>query len=122
MSPKRKHAGLALLAGAVLLPTGAWSMPPAGDAVVTRAITVKYAPGDAATAEGAAKLYRKLRMAASRACSDPPGGASRFATLGTDYAVCVQAALGKAVQDVGSPLVLALHTGTDKAPTVAAAR
>lgn len=121
MKFERKHASLALLSGAMLLCASAWASPPMGKDVVTRTITVKYLATEAATAEGAEKLYRKLRRAAGRACSDSSSGAaSRFFDLGPDYASCVEAALGKAVQDVAIPMVSSLHGAGVKAPTVAA--
>ncbi len=102
-------ARLALLAGAALSSTGAWSAPLVDAAVHTHTETVKYLPSHAATAEGAAELYEELRAAAYRVCSDPlPSGASYYATEATQSS-CVGEALGKAVRKVGIPMVSVLH-------------
>lgn len=97
----------ALLAGAALLSTSAMASPLA-EAVVTRTQTVQYSATAAATPVGATELYEKLHAAASKVCSDEGTGfASRY--METSYAECMNKALTKAVADVGSPVLTAVH-------------
>ncbi len=78
------------------------------DVPLTKTETVKYSVSDATTAEGAAALYRKLQQTAARVCGDADVAAGDTFAV-ESYGSCVSDALGKAVQRVGIPMVLALH-------------
>ncbi|MET0280377.1 MAG: UrcA family protein [Steroidobacteraceae bacterium] len=95
-----------LLAGAVLLSTSAVAAP-LSDAIVTRTETIKFSPGEAVTAEGAAVLYQKLQSAAERVCQD--SGDTMSLQVSYTYAACVSDALGQAVNEIGIPRVSLLH-------------
>jgi UrcA family protein len=106
MNSEYRNASFALLAGAVLFSTGAWSMPPAD--IITRTETVKYDPREAATPEGAAALYTRLQKAADRVCSEPAGTRRPLSSV-APYAACVKAALGEAVSALHVPMVSVIH-------------
>ncbi len=96
----------ALLAGAVLFSIGAMAAPL--DLAVTKTETVKYSVPSATTADGAAALYRKLQETAARVCSDTDvTPADSFSA--DSYGSCVADALGKAVHQIGIPMVSAMH-------------
>jgi UrcA family protein len=80
---------------------------PLSDAVVTRTETIKFSPGQALTADGAAVLYQKLQSAAQRVCQDV--GDTLAMQVSYTYASCVTDALGKAVDEIGIPAVSLLH-------------
>ena len=98
---------VALLAGAVLLSASAMARP-LSDAVITRTEAVKYSVADVATSTGAADLYSKLQTAAAKVCSDT---VDSYIVLDRQftYADCMATALDKAVADVGSPMLTAVH-------------
>lgn len=114
METRRNLRKLTLLAGAALLSTGALATP-VDESTVTATEIVKYNVPESATPNGARVLYKKLQAAAARVCS-----ASMPATKipAVDRA-CAAAALGKAVGDVGNPLVIALHQQVQGATQVA---
>lgn len=94
----------ALLAGAVLLSTGAMALP-AEEIIVTETEVVRYSIQESATPQGAKALYRKLQAAASRVCStDMP--ATKVVTVDR---ICIAEALTRAVADTGNPLLLVVH-------------
>lgn len=97
---------LALLAAA-LMSTTAMAVPTldvTGEAQL-RTETVKYKATEAATAQGAAALYARLRAAALRVCVD----GLAVSGIDTEYQACVAEALTAAVQNVAIPSVSALH-------------
>ncbi|MEJ0100149.1 MAG: UrcA family protein [Pseudomonadota bacterium] len=97
---------VALLAGAALFSIGAMAAPL--DLPVTKTETVKYSVPDAATVDGATALYHKLQETAARVCGDAELAAGdSFAA--DSYSSCFTNALGKAVQQVGIPMVSAMH-------------
>jgi UrcA family protein len=108
----------ALLAGAALFSAGAWALPPVGDAVLRRSETVKYLPSAAATPEGAARLYGKLRRAAAEVCSNP-SGTGHFDSQ-TSLKTCMDEALEVAVLKIGIPTVTAQHRPVEASPMGAA--
>ena len=70
-------------------------------------VKVTYDTRDLATPEGSAKVYRKIKGAARRVCfeaSEVWDGARR-----AHYYRCYEAALAKAVDDVNSKNLTALH-------------
>lgn len=115
-------ARLALLAGAALFCTGAWSAPLTDEAAHTRTETVKYAPSRAASAEGAAALYDQLRAAAGRVCGDPQTQAVKPGIPDADYASCVKDALDTAVRHIGIPMVSVLHQNSSERRSAAVVR
>src|SRR5687767_5370209 len=119
MKSANRNQLVALLASATLFSGSAWSWSPSGETIVTRTETVKYDPARAATHEGAAELYLKLRQAAVRVCSDPTSSPGRLAGR-TGLAACISDALANAVQDLGIPMVSVLHmSGAQPGTTVA---
>lgn len=106
METKLNLRNFALLAGAMLLSTGAMAAP-LSDAKVTKTETVKYSVPSSTTVEGAVALYQKLQEAAVRVCAESEATAYRFTSDSLDS--CVSGALDKAVQDIGIPMVSALH-------------
>jgi UrcA family protein len=102
MEISRNPRVLALLAGAVLLPASALASPVQED--VVRSETVKYRPAAASTADGAKKLYGQLEAAALRVCAVDRPMRPYFAER-----ACVDKALDKAVADVGSFYLTAVH-------------
>lgn len=111
---------LALLAGALMYTAGAGAAPMGGEAVQTRTETVKYAPSQAATEQGASVLYGELKAAAQRVCADPhPPGLRHEAEAA--FGACVEDALTSAVRKVGIPMLTVLHQhGSDgRSPAVA---
>jgi UrcA family protein len=97
---------LALLAGAVLLSTGAMAAPIAD--AVTRSETVQYSVAGTATPEGAAALYQKLHETAARVCGGADTASSWRYPAGS-YETCFRAALDNAVRRVAIPMVTAVH-------------
>jgi UrcA family protein len=106
METKLNLRNFALLAGAMLLSTGAMAAP-LSDSKVTKTETVKYSVPSSTTVEGAVALYQKLQEAAVRVCAESEASAYRFTSDSLDS--CVSGALDKAVQDIGIPMVSALH-------------
>jgi UrcA family protein len=121
MKLANRNQQLMLLAGALLFTGSAWSLPPLSDPMVTRSVSVKYNAALAATAEGASALYGKLRAAASLVCSNPYDSMRHMDGHGS-YAACVSDALDRAVQDVGSPTLAALHQPQATEPAASLAR
>jgi UrcA family protein len=103
-----KLRNIALLAGAALLSTGALAVS-LTEQTVTRTETIKYSVSDATTVEGATALYQKLQSAATRVCGEAGEAAFGGFRTASSLEACVAGSLGKAVQDVGNPLVLAVH-------------
>jgi UrcA family protein len=106
-----------LLAGAALLSTGALATP-TDEPVITETETVKYSVPELETAPGAKALYRKLRAAATRVCSQRMP-ATKIPVVDRD---CAADALSKAVADVGNPLLIALHLQMQGGSRMAGAR
>lgn len=121
MKDRCRHRSFALLAGATLLTTGAWAMPPLADAVLTRTETVKYDRAAAATPEGAAELYDRLQQTASRVCSEPAPRARPF-RHDPSYEKCMSEALDKAVRQVGITTVSLMHRHGESPATAIARR
>jgi UrcA family protein len=122
METKLNLRNFALLAGAMLLSTGAMAAPFA-DGKVTKTETVKYSVPSSTTVEGAVSLYQKLQEAAARVCAEAEATAYRYTTDSMES--CVAGALDKAVVDIGIPMVSALHlqslASAQKVTTAAAA-
>ncbi len=113
METRHNLRDFALLAGAALLSAGAIAMPLDGQ-TVTRTEIVKYSAPESTTPEGAKKLYRKLQSAARRVCSYEHQPLGVFPDPS-----CVSSALSKAVADVASPPIAALHMKTQPASKLA---
>lgn len=94
------------------------ALPPQADGVLTRSETVRYNRAQVVTADGAARVYERLRAAAERVCADPAtSGAGKLQPLADPgRSRCLRDALGQAVQQIGSPAVAQLHTGRAPAP------
>jgi UrcA family protein len=122
MKSTYRNTRIALLAGATLFSTGAWSLPPMTEPVVTRTMTLKYDPAEVATADGAALLYRKLLAAASDVCANPAYPSSRGFDDRYAHAACTSAALDKAVQQVDIPMLTTLHAPRVSVPDTAVAK
>lgn len=112
---------IVLLAGAMLFSGGAWSLPPPGEAVMTRSMTVKYDPAKVSTAEGATELYGKLRQAALRVCADPGFPSRRFDDQWA-RAECMKDALDTAIGHIAIPMLTALHSPQLAVPDAAVAQ
>lgn len=71
-----------------------------------RSVAVRYADVNANSSQGAETLYARLKAAAKSACGTAPGLdlASRH-----DFNTCRADALGRAVSDVNSRALTALH-------------
>jgi len=93
-----------LLAGAALLSTGAMAIPPT-EQTITQTEIVRFSAPESATHQGAMTLYGKLQAAAFRVCSELVPATMIPAVDRT----CAANALNKAVADVGSPLLVAMH-------------
>jgi UrcA family protein len=106
METKLKLRNFALFAGAMLLSTGAMAVS-LTDAKVTKTETVKYSIPNSTTVEGAVALYQKLQEAAVRVCAESDATAYRYTSDSLES--CVSSALDNAVQDIGIPMVSALH-------------
>jgi UrcA family protein len=119
MNIRPKSTTIALLAGAALFCTGAWAAPPSAPQMVTRTETVTYRPSEAASAEGAVKLYQRLTAAARRVCEDPSRVMGAPGLSDPAYVGCVRKALDDAVRQVGSPMVSMLHLHGGVIPAVA---
>ena len=104
METRSNLRNLALLAGAALLSTGALATP-VDEPTITETEVVRYSVPETATPQGARAFYRKLQAAAMRVCSATVP-ATRIPYVDRS---CAANALGKAVADVGNPLVIALH-------------
>jgi len=115
-----RHPGPALLAGALLCAAGASAAPLSGEAVQTRTETVKYAPSQVSTTQGASVLYAELKAAAQRVCTDPDPAGMRYESEAA-FEACVGEALTTAVRKVGIPMLTVLHEyGSEgRAPAVA---
>jgi UrcA family protein len=85
------------------------------EAAVTRTESVKFKPSEVSTAEGASALYRQLREAAARVCTEE----AAFAFDVHGYETCVVDALNTAVKRVSIPLVSTLHQQSARSATVA---
>jgi UrcA family protein len=112
---------IVLLAGAMLFSGGAWALPPSGEVVMTRSMTVKYDPAKVSTAEGATALYDKLRQAALRVCMDPQAPAHRIDDQWA-RAECMKEALDSAIGHIGIPTLTALHAPPMAVPDAAVAK
>jgi len=109
METRNNLRKMALLAGAALLSTGAMAVGTVAtmEGMQTTSEMVRYNILDAQTPEGAVILYRRLNRAAQKVCGEPYATTHRFPS-DTDRS-CIAAALDKAVEQVGIPLVTALH-------------
>lgn len=106
MEITNKGSKVLLLAGAMLCCASAWAMPSL-EPTVTRTEAVKYRPSEANTAEGAAKLYKDLRIAARRVCESQ--GVNLAPLADSARSSCIQKALDEAVASLGIPMVSAIH-------------
>jgi UrcA family protein len=88
--------------------TEALAKPPTGTSYSSR---VQYNPRDLATEEGTEKIYNKIKGAARRVCfhASEPWDVRRT----RHYWECYAAALEKAVDDVNSQPLTALHQQQD---------
>lgn len=111
-----------LVACATLYSLGASATPPPDGSVATRTETVKYLAAEAATPDGAAVLYGKLQMAATRVCRDPMATSGRRMDDQVAVAACRREALDRAVADLGIATVAALHHGMKAPADTAVAR
>lgn len=109
MNIRPRSMKVALLIGAALGCTGAWALPPLAEPAVTRTETVKYSPAEAATPEGAAALYARLKAAAEKVCADPSPVPLGMTAHDPAFEACASAALADAVRKTGSPLVSMVH-------------
>ena len=83
-------------------------------------VKVNFADLNLTTDKGVARLYSRLRIAASQVCGSEPE-AYRFRDH-DDWAACRQTSLTRAVGQVGNPALIALHqqkTGATPAMLVA---
>lgn len=111
------RVSFALLAGAALFAPGAWSAPPLATPQ-PRMQSVKFSPSEAATPEGAASLYAKVREAALRVCSEP----QEMLTGGMEEAArnaCVKDAVADAVRSIDIPMVAVMHVYAERQPVMA---
>jgi len=88
----------------------------AGPVVDGRSVTVNYRDLNLSTIEGATTLYHRLRSAARSVCDGPVSGLHAY----QEWRSCYEAAIADAVAKVHSPLLTALHRGTDKNANVTA--
>jgi UrcA family protein len=70
--------------------------------------TVSYGDLNLASQSGVATLYRRLSRAADRVCGEHEARSPREHA---EFRACRTASLNRAVQQVGHPGVLALHSG-----------
>lgn len=101
--------GVALMAGALLLPLTAAAAPL--EIPTTKTVTVKYRPSSASKPDGASQLYGTLQSAAAYACR-LPGESALLADAA--YQQCAATALDSAVKKVSIPAVLQLHLKNPK--------
>ena len=71
--------------------------------------------------EGVAELYRRLQAASAEVCNVRRAWKRKCMSCMRDAKVCVEDALSRAVDAVGSELLFALHQGTEVPETYAAA-
>jgi len=71
-------------------------------------ISVTYQDTAFATQEGAANVYRKLKMAARKVCGLTPGNALNLDQR-TKAKECVDGALADAVQRINRPMLTSVH-------------
>lgn len=74
---------------------------------VSHSVVVSYADLDLAEADGARKLYARLKAAARQVCGPVPSVREHRETA--DYQACHARALSKAVNRIGSQQLYALH-------------
>ena len=101
---KLRMRGAALLAGAMMISLGA--MAGTTDSVVVSTTTVKFNRAEASAPAGAIELYDSLNSAAARVCIDPD---AMGRLQDESYVTCRDAALAKAVGDVGIEAVSAIY-------------
>jgi UrcA family protein len=85
--------------------TDAFSAAPTDS--TTHSVKVQYNPRDLATEEGTQKVYRKIKNAARRVCNASTEVWDARRTR--NYWRCYETALAKAVDDVNSKNLTALH-------------
>ena len=71
--------------------------------------------------EGVAELYRRLKAASEEVCNVRRAWKRKCTSCMRDAKVCVEDALSRAVDAVGSEMLFALHQGTEVPETYAAA-
>jgi len=94
---------LNILVAAATFATCSATIAQADSAFEPRAVTVRFADLDTASAHGAAVLYRRLQSAAESVCVDLEPG--RELARRRVYADCVQTALSNAIVKVDRPAV-----------------
>jgi len=98
---KNPTASFSVAAIAVLCASSAW----AGDSSETRAVPVRFADLDTASAAGAEALYNRIENAAQSVCHEIRPG--RNVGLIAPYAHCVREAIAGAISRVDLPAVSA---------------
>ena len=86
-----------------------------------RSKNVSYGDLNINNEEGVAVLYRRLQIASAEVCSVRRAWKRKCTSCMRDAKECYEDALSKAVDAVGSDLLLALHQGTEPPETYAAA-
>ena len=92
---------------------GAVSMGAANAATADDGVThvvVRYQPASLSSDSGTRALYRRLVNAAAEAC--PASAGTRFVSGAVQQ--CRDQALARAVHQIGSPALAALHAGSSK--------
>ena len=107
---KFQTRGAALLGAMILSATAMAQSPDLADSVVLQTQTVKFDRAEASTPAGAAQLLGSLNRAAVRVCLDP---SAPTALQRAEYSECRDAALQKAVDDVGIDAVAALYQNSE---------
>jgi UrcA family protein len=85
-----------------------------------RSVTVRFADIDVSGSEGAAALYRRLKIAAGNVCQDLEPG-KELARLRV-YTSCIQTALGAAIVKVDRPALTAYAAAQGMATGTSAMR
>ena len=86
-----------------------------------RSKNVSYGDLNLNNEEGVAELYRRLQAASAEVCSVRRAWKRKCTSCMRDAKVCVEDALSRAVDAVGSEMLFALHQGTDLPEAYAAA-
>jgi UrcA family protein len=86
-----------------------------------RSKNVSYGDLNINNEEGVAVLYRRLQNASEEVCSVRRAWQRKCTSCMRDAKACVEDALSRAVDAVGSELLVALHQGTEVPETYAAA-
>jgi UrcA family protein len=111
----RNHRKLAILSALLFAGSAAHAAQTTVSATRAPVATtiVSYADLNLASQSGIATLYRRLSRAADRVCGEHEARSPRDHA---EFRACRAASLNRAVQQVGHPGVLALHSGQRAAP------